>query len=71
MMALESVHIDPLDTRPHPPPDAGYLDLENAVLMQELMALKVIYPAFTRLKKCWLNVGTVWYFILALGNTRH
>ena len=38
---LESVHIDPMDKDPGGNPDAQRLDLENAVLMQELMAMKV------------------------------
>lgn len=41
MLELESVNIDPLsyDIKPHT--DSHRLDLENAVLMQELMAMKV------------------------------
>ncbi|XP_030639700.1 colorectal mutant cancer protein isoform X2 [Chanos chanos] len=40
MLELESFHIDPLnyDVKPHG--DSQRLDLENAVLMQELMAMK-------------------------------
>ncbi|XP_026575817.1 colorectal mutant cancer protein isoform X1 [Pseudonaja textilis] len=40
MLELESIHIDPLsyDVKPHG--DSQRLDLENAVLMQELMAMK-------------------------------
>ena len=39
-MQLESIHVDPLASgRPHP--DAHRIDLENAVLIQELMAMKV------------------------------
>ena len=41
VMELESVHIDPLSADPVINPDAQRLDLENAVLMQELMAMKV------------------------------
>ena len=45
MAELESVHLHPLDDHEHelltPNPDAQRLDLENAVLMQELMAIKV------------------------------
>ena len=41
VMELESVHVDPLGYDSSPNPDAQRLDLENAVLMQELMALKV------------------------------
>lgn len=41
VMELESVHIDPFGTDQGPNPDAQRLDLENAVLMQELMAMKV------------------------------
>jgi len=41
-MELESVHIDPLMPESAAAnPDAQRLDLENAVLMQELMAMKV------------------------------
>lgn len=43
-MELESVHVDPLGYEATPPnPEAQRLDLENAVLMQELMAMKVMY----------------------------
>ena len=41
VLELESVHIDPLACEPSNNPDAQRLDLENAVLMQELMAMKV------------------------------
>ena len=41
VMELESVHIDPFASDDTPNPDAQRLDLENAVLMQELMAMKV------------------------------
>ena len=41
VMELESVHIDPLSSDSAINPDALRLDLENAVLMQELMAMKV------------------------------
>ncbi|KTG27146.1 hypothetical protein cypCar_00042143, partial [Cyprinus carpio] len=37
---LESVHIDPLSYDVKPRGDSQRLDLENAVLMQELMAMK-------------------------------
>jgi len=37
---LESVHIDPANREPSTSSDIQKLDLENAVLMQELMALK-------------------------------
>ncbi|XP_071943323.1 colorectal mutant cancer protein-like isoform X2 [Antedon mediterranea] len=40
VMELESVHIDPLSHDVAPRPDTQRLDLENAVLMQELTALK-------------------------------
>ena len=41
-LELESVHVDPLGYEATPPnPEAQRLDLENAVLMQELMAMKV------------------------------
>jgi hypothetical protein len=41
-LELESVHVDPLGYEAIPPnPEAQCLDLENAVLMQELMAMKV------------------------------
>ena len=40
---LESVHLDPFTCEPrHDACLAQKLDLENAVLMQELMAIKVI-----------------------------
>ncbi|ELU00264.1 hypothetical protein CAPTEDRAFT_145778, partial [Capitella teleta] len=40
-LELESVHVDPLGYEATPPnPEAQRLDLENAVLMQELMAMK-------------------------------
>lgn len=41
MLELESVHIDPLSYDIKPRADLHRLDLENAVLMQELMAMKV------------------------------
>ena len=41
VMELESVHIDPMSSDSGINPDAQRLDLENAVLMQELMAMKV------------------------------
>ena len=41
MLELESVHIDPLSYDVKPRGDSQRLDLENAVLMQELMAMKV------------------------------
>uniref|UniRef100_A0A8C1WC88 MCC regulator of WNT signaling pathway n=1 Tax=Cyprinus carpio TaxID=7962 RepID=A0A8C1WC88_CYPCA len=40
MLELESVHIDPLSYDVKPRGDSQRLDLENAVLMQELMAMK-------------------------------
>ncbi|XP_052412965.1 colorectal mutant cancer protein isoform X4 [Carassius gibelio] len=40
MLELESVHIDPLNYDLKPRADSHRLDLENAVLMQELMAMK-------------------------------
>ncbi|ELW67397.1 Colorectal mutant cancer protein [Tupaia chinensis] len=39
-LELESVHIDPLSCDVKPRGDSQRLDLENAVLMQELMAMK-------------------------------
>lgn len=47
MLELESIHIDPLSYDVKPRGDSQRLDLENAVLMQELMAMKVfyLYPA--------------------------
>ena len=41
VMELESVHIDSLSNEKTPSLDNQKLDLENAVLMQELTALKV------------------------------
>ena len=41
VMELESIHLDPFTVEPGPNPNAQRLDLENAVLMQELMAMKV------------------------------
>jgi hypothetical protein len=41
MLELESVHVDPLSLEIKPRGDTHRLDLENAVLMQELMAMKV------------------------------
>ncbi|XP_064798745.1 colorectal mutant cancer protein isoform X3 [Oncorhynchus masou masou] len=40
MLELESVHVDPLSLEIKPRGDTHRLDLENAVLMQELMAMK-------------------------------
>ncbi|KAK6305337.1 hypothetical protein J4Q44_G00241170 [Coregonus suidteri] len=40
MLELESVHVDPLSLEVKPRGDTHRLDLENAVLMQELMAMK-------------------------------
>ena len=41
MLELESIHVDPLSYDVKPRGDSQRLDLENAVLMQELMAMKV------------------------------
>lgn len=43
MLELESIHIDPLSYDVKPRGDSQRLDLENAVLMQELMAMKVLW----------------------------
>lgn len=43
MLELESIHIDPLSYDVKPRGDSQRLDLENAVLMQELMAMKVFF----------------------------
>lgn len=43
MLELESIHIDPLSYDVKPRGDSQRLDLENAVLMQELMAMKVAW----------------------------
>lgn len=40
VLELESVHVDPLSELPRRSVDSQSLDLENAVLMQELMAMK-------------------------------
>lgn len=40
VLELESVHVDPLSCDVRPRGDSQRLDLENAVLMQELMAMK-------------------------------
>ncbi|XP_067105923.1 colorectal mutant cancer protein isoform X2 [Osmerus mordax] len=40
MLELESIHVDPLSLEEKPRGDTQRLDLENAVLMQELMAMK-------------------------------
>ncbi|KAM3874329.1 colorectal mutant cancer protein [Diretmus argenteus] len=40
VLELESVHVDPLSVDVKPRGDVHRLDLENAVLMQELMAMK-------------------------------
>ncbi|XP_041355814.1 colorectal mutant cancer protein-like isoform X2 [Gigantopelta aegis] len=40
VMELESLHLDPITDQPCKNNDAQRLDLENAVLMQELMAMK-------------------------------
>ena len=54
VMELESVHIDPLSSDSGINPDAQRLDLENAVLMQELMAMKVgvTYDLFVLISRC-------------------
>ena len=54
VMELESVHIDPLSSDLGINPDAQRLDLENAVLMQELMAMKVgvSFVLFVLISKC-------------------
>lgn len=41
VIELESIHVDPISKDPPTIIDAQKLDLENAVLMQELMAMKV------------------------------
>lgn len=40
VLELESIHVDPLSEMPRRSVDSQSLDLENAVLMQELMAMK-------------------------------
>ena len=46
ILELESVHIDPmLQETPGSSAESQKLDLENAVLMQELMAIKVTLVA--------------------------
>ena len=40
-MQLESVNTDPMSDHVCKTPEAQRLDLENAVIMQELMAIKV------------------------------
>ena len=54
VMELESVHIDPLSSDSGINPDAQRLDLENAVLMQELMAMKVgvSFVSFVIFSRC-------------------
>lgn len=50
VMELEPVHVDPFSMAPHLRyPDPSRFDLENAVLMQELMAMKVILVGVGRL----------------------
>lgn len=60
MLELESVHIDPLGYDSCPNPDAQRLDLENAVLMQELMAIKV----------CLLSYRPNWFYSFKSYKTR-
>ena len=55
VLELESVHIDPFMSESVPNPDAQRLDLENAVLMQELMAMKVRDADLTDVKLMWIN----------------
>lgn len=50
MLELESIHIDPLSYDVKPRGDSQRLDLENAVLMQELMAMKVSIGGGSALK---------------------
>ena len=59
VMELESVHIDPLSSDLGINPDAQRLDLENAVLMQELMAMKVgaSYVLFVLISRCRAMIG--------------
>lgn len=40
VLELESVHVDPITNEPRRRIEAQRLDLENAVLVQELMAVK-------------------------------
>jgi len=48
---LESVHLDPFTCEPRQDAcEAQKLDLENAVLMQELMAMKVIHTTLHSLQ---------------------
>lgn len=54
VMELEPLHVDPLTSELCRHPDATRLDLENAVLMQELMAMKVRYWLLTGI---YLGVG--------------
>ncbi len=46
VLELESVHIEPLSSEASSTADSQRLDLENAVLMQELMAMKVRISRF-------------------------
>ena len=55
MLELESIHVDPLSLEEKPREDTHRLDLENAVLMQELMAMKVRVPAHTHTRTTWSN----------------
>lgn len=77
MLELESVHIDPLSYDIKTRGDGQRLDLENAVLMQELMAMKVsknftIFGSFVLIafKSCWdifLQANILLAEILLLG----
>lgn len=60
MLELESIHIDPLSYDVKPRGDSQRLDLENAVLMQELMAMKVFYNR--------LAVPLIYFMVLQRGN---
>lgn len=55
IMELESVHLDPFSFDLEPNPDAQRLDLENAVLMQELMAMKVYFIRLWKRTKRWMD----------------
>lgn len=57
MLELESIHIDPLSYDVKPRGDSQRLDLENAVLMQELMAMKVFYLYPAAWLHCWHAPG--------------
>lgn len=71
VMELESVHIDPTTRDPPTIIDAQKLDLENAVLMQELMAMKVRWLLNVKRRQIYWIVFSCVSFFLCFSKRRN